>query len=373
MSSARRHIGPLLHFIILFLFFTADSLSPAQHTVAANPKTAYRKTLKAATLNMYVGFDLSPFVDGSVTTSEPSEIKSVLDELYAIYVGNLPKERIKAMAAAIVKADPDIIGLQEGFLLSVDGFELADYLEELTEAIIDAGGPEYRVAALDSMTFDGKVDLGAFAMAIGFRDRDSVLYKKELDCRPLDQGKVYASARKPAEILGKSYTLSRGVLGLRCTAENDRAFYFYNTHLDVAGQGPVQEAQAKELLSYVRATATEANLPVIIAGDFNAHDDGQFTRTYSLLTENGFADSYRAAHPDSAANPGHTCCQKENLSNQFSLAHKRIDYIFQSGAKLPVGQSRVFSNEWFPRSDAKGLIWPSDHFGVWTEFKWDSR
>lgn len=328
----------------------------------------FRNTLRVATLNMYVGFDMSPAVNGAFDTANPREVAGLIDKLSATFTNNRPQERIRKMAQELIVAAPDVIGLQEAVSLKLYGFTLGDYVAELAREIRKQGGPDYGILTLDTLSLDGMFRTDPIPAQVTFKDREALLYRKEMRCRSLDAGTIFAVSRHPVEILGQEVALKRGAIGMTCVSHSGRPFYFYNTHLDVITQGPAQEEQARELVNYIRATATDPARPIIVTGDFNAREDLSRTRTYAILREAGFADAFRERFPDVRSHPGVTCCQDELLRNADSIAGGRYDYVFYKGG-LNVHEASVFANAPFPLTDTIEKLWPSDHFGVWAEFE----
>lgn len=365
--------------ILLFSFLVwlvALCLFPAiqaPYVSGPSPQAApFRNTLRVATLNMYVGFDMTPAVNGDFDTSDPLNVEGLIGTLGETFKRNRPDERIREMARELVKSAPDVISLQEAVALKLYGFPLGDYAADVAKEIRGLGGPDYGTLSLKTFSLEGMFGAGGIPAQVAFQDRETVLYRKELRCRGLDEGKVFKTARAPAEILGEEFSLKRGVIGMNCVSPSGRPFYLYNTHLDVGSQCLVQESQARELVDYIRVTAVNADQPVIVTGDFNAREDLSRTRTYAILREAGFSDAFRERFPDPSAHPGFTCCQSETLRNADSIAGGRYDYVFFRGARLGVKEAEVFANAPFSVEGEAATLWPSDHFGVWAEFEWKS-
>ncbi|MFH0984535.1 MAG: endonuclease/exonuclease/phosphatase family protein [Candidatus Omnitrophota bacterium] len=137
----------------------------------------------------------------------------------------------------------------------------------------------------------------------------------------------------------------------------------FNTHLSwKSNENEVRLKQTLELETFVGKKAP-AGIPVALMGDLNA---GPETPSVSYLRETlKWCDTFDMKNPQ---DPGLTW----NYQNPYAeaewekMAERRIDYIFvreQTGPFRKIKSSRVIFNE----PSAKG-IYPSDHFGVMTEF-----
>lgn len=374
-NRSRRYRMPPKARLVFILWMALCLLLPSEQAPNGSgptPQAAlFRNTLRVATLNMYVGFDMAPAVSGELDTSDPRNVEGLIGRLGDTFKSNRPDERIRAMARELVKAAPDVISLQEAVSLKLYGFPLGDYAADVADEIRNLGGPDYGTLSLETFSLEGTFGAGAIPAQVAFQDNETVLYRKEMRCRGLDEGRIFTTARAPARILGEAFALKRGVIGMNCVSPSGRPFYLYNTHLDVISQGSVQESQALELVDYIRATAVNADHPVIVTGDFNAREDLSRTRTYAILREAGFSDAFRERYPDPSAHPGFTCCQSETLRNAASIAGGRYDYVFFKGGDLGVKEASLFANAPFPLESEPAELWPSDHFGVWADFEWE--
>ena len=130
---------------------------------------------------------------------------------------------------------------------------------------------------------------------------------------------------------------------------------------------------AMELLEADMAAAGDAVM--IVTGDFNEPSHLDWTEaavaagqqplavnwpTTLRLTEAGFTDAYRAAHPDPVAKPAFTWTPMGDEADPEDH-HDRIDFVFARGAKV-TGASIV--GETGPRSDIALDPWPADHRAV---------
>jgi endonuclease/exonuclease/phosphatase family metal-dependent hydrolase len=103
-------------------------------------------------------------------------------------------------------------------------------------------------------------------------------------------------------------------------------------------------------------------LPTVLMGDFNATEDSAGVQT--LTNGAGFVDTFRAANPDAT---GATVWQQ--VYAPVSTARRRVDFLFMlPGTGVPgrVLRSRVVLDAPRPLDNGK-VLWPSDHYGIFTE------
>ncbi|MCD7442829.1 HAD-IA family hydrolase [Streptomyces lincolnensis] len=170
-----------------------------------------------------------------------------------------------------------------------------------------------------------------------------------------------------------------GAAGARI-AVGDREVDVWTAHLDYRCYGPydpVFDARHEEVrLAQMRDTLDRIGdaSPVVLVGDFNCpshldRPDGGWPVTRAA-EEAGLRDSYREAHPDPAAAPGHTWSPVHPVREDGSGGPEpqdRIDYVLHRG--LTVLDSRtVVTGTPHPWPDVAGNDWPSDHAAVLTTF-----
>ena len=371
--------------LLITLFFGA---LPAQ-------EVTFHKGAKVTvmTQNLYVGADLfilltpepgNPFCDPVVTPlCVPATVNNLIQDIEAT---DFPA-RAQALAQLIKDEKPDLIGLQEVSLIRtqspgdflVNGVPdaedvLFDYLQILLDAIDDAGGPGYHVAAVVE---NSDVELPRL---VGFEGPLPLLD----DARLTDRDVILARNNvATSNALGQHYTINLPVTVGDVTVEFTRGFVavdavvkgtsyrFVNTHLEVQEDtlgGFFQAAQAEELAAIL---STEA-LSVILVGDFNSSPDDPSTQPYRLLSEANYVDMW--TRRDIPAD-GFTCCQDADLLNPVSMLSERVDHIFVRNdlsflpysSAGPVKDAKVIGNLEEDRTPAG--LWPSDHAGVVMELR----
>lgn len=132
--------------------------------------------------------------------------------------------------------------------------------------------------------------------------------------------------------------------------ESDRRFVFGNTHFDNEG---IEARRQSALLIRQRAAPIEAELPILLTGDFNATEDDP---AYAHLVGGDrpdrprWIDAYRAIHP--ARSPS------ERTFNNWrgQRTGSRIDWVFHTAQFMTLNAMIDYTQE-----DGR---FPSDHFPV---------
>ena len=150
----------------------------------------------------------------------------------------------------------------------------------------------------------------------------------------------------------------------------------------IAGARASRGAQVDALLADVQRYR-RAEEPVFITGDFNepSHEDwtpvaaeaGHCPLAVSFpstraLSDAGFVDAYRAAHPDPVRAPGRTWTTTTRLDDPQDR-HDRIDFVFVDLGAGGAAASRMVRSahvvgESTPNADVVVSPWPSDHRAV---------
>lgn len=126
--------------------------------------------------------------------------------------------------------------------------------------------------------------------------------------------------------------------------EEKNVFRLMNLHLDHMGV-QARILGLEQILKKVRGAKLFPNVPVILAGDFNAEPDGEEIRLmenwpqYKNITE-GIGITYHGFEPDDVP--------------------ERIDYIYTDGIRCRA------VTKW---EDHEGKVWLSDHYPLCTELE----
>ncbi|HSJ09620.1 MAG TPA: endonuclease/exonuclease/phosphatase family protein [Longimicrobiales bacterium] len=319
------------------------------------------------TRNMYLGADLDPILEAG----SPQQVPFIAANVWATIQGTDPEARAGAMADEIIRANPDLVGLQEAVSYHIQSPGDAafggttpattvayDFVQLLLDSL-SARGATYNVV---SMVTNTVVELPVYTGAapvpfddVRFTDRDAIIARAGVAVSN-PQGAVFA-ARINMSIGGAGgppLSQLRGWTSIDATI-GGRAFRFVNAHLEVQPVAPIQVAQAQELLAITAASP----LPVVMVGDFNSAADGSQTPTYGMVVAAGFSDVWQNS------SPGYTCCHAEDLSNELPAMSQRIDFIFLRGfGSSPSigGTPQIVGN--LASDRVRAGLWPSDHAGV---------
>jgi endonuclease/exonuclease/phosphatase family metal-dependent hydrolase len=330
---------------------------PASH--AAGPK------LTAMTRNLYLGTGL----DNTLAASNFAEFVQAVSQDWAHVVATDFPTRAKALAAEILRAKPDVVGLQEVSLWRdqtvsdiVTGTTgpnathvVYDFLAIL-QAALTAGGTPY-TAVSTSTNADIEAPRLNSASPNGFTDvritdRDVILVRTELANKFSGAASGHYTAQLTVPSAVGPITFTRGWASIDYRHDANRMVKIIDTHLETEAGPTAQVAQGDELLGLV------ANSPnVVVLGDINSAADGSQTPTYANLTKK-LADAWSVKGPN---DPGLSCCMNELLGNQTSTATSRIDVVLSKGA-LTATSATLTGNAPFRQSPAP--LWASDHFGA---------
>jgi endonuclease/exonuclease/phosphatase (EEP) superfamily protein YafD len=129
------------------------------------------------------------------------------------------------------------------------------------------------------------------------------------------------------------------------------SWWIFGSHLACCG-GLGQETIRGRTISLLISKMVHRRLPVVLAGDLNAHTPGERDAPPRMLVipdllEAGFIDSFRELH-SLAQDPGFTV-----TAPPYGTWDARLDYVFHSKGVRAIS-ARVISN-------VHGYRWPSDH------------
>jgi exonuclease III len=144
----------------------------------------------------------------------------------------------------------------------------------------------------------------------------------------------------------------------------------------IAAAEKVHGNHVKALVQEI-AASRESNIPIFITGDFNEPSHLDWTAaaaksgrhpikvaypTSAALIKAGFADAYRAVHPDEMKTPGYTWTPVTKISDPKDH-HDRIDFIYFSGEGVQIRQAELVGEN---KQNADIVVdsYPSDHRAV---------
>ncbi|AZQ33410.1 HAD family hydrolase [Streptomyces cyaneochromogenes] len=177
-----------------------------------------------------------------------------------------------------------------------------------------------------------------------------------------------------------------GAAGVRVRVHEGAEVDVWTVHLDYKEYGPyvtdgdptahegVRLAQLRDALGRV-----DDRVPVVLVGDFNSpsHLDrpGVDWPVTKAAEEAGLRDSYREAHPDPVAHPGHTWSPIHPVREDGSgrpEPQDRIDFVLHRGLGVLDSETYV-SGRPRPWPHVEDNDWPSDHAAVITTFSLGNR
>ena len=341
-------------------------------------------TTSAATWNLGLGADFLSVARGDADTPVAERVGTPYQQV----VDSRPQARMDAVAAALAREKPDVVGVQEAAIVrrgprsntAVDdpdaGTVVADFLADLRTALADRGSP-YRVESTITnadLEFPGRIDDAAADVRV--TDRDALLLREdaEIGVEGSETGVYDASLTLPVGA-GRTVEIPRGYVTARLTIRG-RPLAVATTHLEAALED-IRQTQAGELSSVVEALPS----PTVVLGDLNSAPDAD-TRTETAATaetptraDAGPMNAYGtltaefddAVTPEAWAGvPEHgvgTCCRPASLRppDPDGLSH-RIDHVLIEG--LRASGSRRLGVEPTTPDGADTPVWPSDHAGV---------
>lgn len=337
-----------------------DSAAEALSASATDPGQAGgHRSATVMTRNLYIGGAVEPFFAPGVTLAQIPAMGTTLWR--QVQATDFP-QRARTIADEIEAARPALVGLQEAPLWRTqspgDAFlpsggtpatEIAyDFLDILL-AELRSRDLDYRVVQVHQ-----NVDIEVFTtlgIDVRLTDRDAILARAGVQVEDASQGTYRVNLKLP---LGGSrdhvVELVRGWTRARAKVQG-LELVFVNTHLEPFAP-VVQQLQAQELI----ATVASEELPVIMVGDFNATPA---SATYGLFAAAGYVDAFAQLHPGV---DGFTCCQADDLRNESSQLHERVDLaLLKGGTLVPLTAATVGNS---PTDRTASGLWPSDHAGL---------
>lgn len=353
--------------------WVAVVLTSATALRAGTPGVGGKRNLETMTVNLYVGGNV-----GRVMTLDPTDPGFVSNLVYTVtgvyyeIVASQPAVRLQGVADAIAARMPDLVAVQEASLIRLQSpgdlvlggttpatNVVFDYLEILVAAL-NARGAHYAVA---SSAEEVDVEMPMFNLQTGsiddarLTDRDAILVRTDL---PPGQLRVshpqHGNFAHAIQIPAIGLTVKRGWCSVDAFVRGQNLRYIC-THLEEETVPQLQLVQALELL----AGPANANLPVILAGDFNADPLGRTgTQTYDVLVAAGFQDAWAATHPNELGG-GLTWGHDEFLADPATAFVWQLDHVFCRGAGFVPTYADVLD---LGLNRAQPPFWASDHAAV---------
>ncbi|HEU4462599.1 MAG TPA: endonuclease/exonuclease/phosphatase family protein [Solirubrobacterales bacterium] len=330
------------------------------------------------TRNLYLGADLTPAI---LAPDLPSFVAANGQILREVTANNFPV-RVKGLAAEILQAKPDLVGLQEVALWRTApvNFDVLtkgpsattvryDYLAELL-AELNKGPDRYEVVVVQNEfdleapgDEDGNPSTGPVGADINGRltMRDAILARRGagVDTKNAQSANFVTNLVVP--VAGVPVTIKRGWTATDARVRGTGWFRFVNTHLE-AFQPLIRQAQAAELVAPTGPATSD--LPVVLVGDLNSDDDtveGADRLAYETLLAAGMVNR--------STDDPLSCCLNSSLlavgegGSEADFDHQ-VDHIMTRDPELITLQD----------SDVSGIqpvngFWNSDHAGVFSALR----
>lgn len=363
---------------LAWLLLDVMLLAPAVTSYAGRIDIGGKRSVDVMTVNLYVGGDPGRVV--ALDPTDPSYFSNLVVAVTGVYYEILfsrPDVRLAEVADRIVARKPVLVAVQEASLIRVESPGdlvvggttpatdiVADYLEILMGEL-NARGAHYAVATdveeLDVEMPAKNLETGGFD-DVRLTDRDAILVRTDL---PPGQFRVTHPQGGNFNTALQFPAVGISVLRGWCSVDvfvRGGNFRFICSHVEEETSPDIQMNQVRELLCGPART----QLPVIIAGDFNAdplHRTG-VTRSYDMFTAAGFKDAWATAHPRNPAG-GLTWGHDEFLADPSTKFIWRLDLVMYRGGNFVPKSADVLD---MVLNRAEPPLWASDHTAVSVEF-----
>jgi endonuclease/exonuclease/phosphatase family metal-dependent hydrolase len=346
-----------------------ESAAPGRHT---------GQIARVMTRNLYLGADLTPVIGATDLASLVASGGAVLRQVTAT---NFPV-RAKGLAAEILDARPDLVGLQEVALWRTGPASVApllggpktattvryDFLELLLGEL-NAGEARYRpVVIQEELDFEAPADENGIAGdGAGYTpdaELNARLTMRDVILARVDAG-VHVSGPMAGHfqhllevpILGSSLAVTRGWTRVDARVRGGRPFRFVNTHLESFDPPTlipsIRALQAGELVA--SGGPATGDLPVVLVGDLNSGGppvppgDQQ---AYRALLDAGFVAA-------DAGDPPTCCIESYDLTGTEVMFTQHLDHVLTNAPDAVQLVESVVTGG----AMANGY-WDSDHTGV---------
>jgi len=348
----------------LMLFVAAGALAACaeQGTLEPQPDASFSVSGRGArqitvmTRNMYIGADVDVAIAALFTPDPSDDLPAMMTALETLQRTDFAA-RVQAMADEIARNQPQVVGVQEAYELSVTGLGdpiQIDFLAALQWAL-GARGLNYTLAGRNTTT-DATVGVGGVTVHI--IDHDALLV--DAGRVTLDGAPVEAVFQANIGDVAPGVSLLRGYVARQATVDGI-PMLLVNSHPEPGKSAAIvglRYLQALELAQFIGSAPR-----VVLLGDLN---DVPGSPMYGVLAGAQLVDTWASMRPGVE---GLTCCHLPDLSNRLPGFDQRIDYVWTRGFNGPSGgvQGEITRTGMLPRdrvNGAFGLIWPSDHAGL---------
>lgn len=377
----RRLLLPVLALAIIALLLPGAALAKAKvHQAQAQGNNGKGHVANVMTRNLYLGADLTPAI---LAPTLPQFVAANGQILREVTANNFPV-RAEGLADEILRAKPDLVGLQEVALWRtappsltpvVTGTPTAstvryDYLAELL-AELNRGPDRYEVVVVQNefdleapadengVAGDGPNPAIADAEINGrLTMRDVILARTSGGVQTKNPQSANFTTNLVVPVAGVPITVKRGWTATDAKVRGTGWFRFVNTHLE-AFQPLIRQAQAAELVAPTGPATSD--LPVVLVGDLNSDDDtveGADRLAYQTLLAAGMVNR--------STDDPLSCCLNSSLlavgagGSEADFDHQVDHILTRDPAVVTLRDSEVSGIQ-----PVNGY-WNSDHAGVFS-------
>ncbi len=354
------------------------------HRLDHRPDHRKGQIARVMTRNLYLGADLAPAIGAP---DLPSFVEGTGAVLRQVTATNFPV-RAKGLAAEILDAKPDLVGLQEVALWRTGPASLAplvggpktattvryDFLEILLAELNDCDEHYVPVVVQEEFDFeapadenevagDGPAPISNAELNARLTMRDVILMRVDAGVRVAnpDGGNFQNLLTLP--VVGTPVAVTRGWTRVDARVRDSRWFRFVNTHLEAFDPPQlvpsIRAQQAAELVA--PGGPATGKLPVVLVGDLNSDDDTVAPgdqQAYRVLLAAGFVE--RSTNEPS-------CCIESSYDLRSGTADEfdhQVDHIMTNApAIVRLVESFVTGLEMV------NGYWDSDHAGVFSALR----
>ena len=357
--------------------------APLPKTVGVPGGNGIGHDAKVMTRNLYLGADLGPAIGASDVPALVAGAGAILRQVTAT---NFPV-RAKGLAAEILGAQPDLVGLQECALWRTGPVSFAplapgapktattvryDFLQLLLDQL-NAGEERYRAVAVEEeFDFETPADEVADVATGPFgADINGRLTMRDVILARLDAGVHVSQAEGGhfqnlwgAPVLGAQLPVTRGWVKVDARVRGSGTFRFVSTHLEAFDLRTVHPSiraqQAGELVAPGGPMDVDVDMPAILVGDLNSDDDTVVPddqQAYRVLLDAGLAER-------STGDPLSCCIESYDLTTgTVAMFDHQVDHVMTNSDAVRLVQSFVTG-----RSMVNDY-WDSDHAGVFSRLR----
>ncbi len=332
------------------------------------------REVTVATYNVDFGADLKGLFNATNLVSFVTEAATA----YGTVKASNYTDRADLVAAQLIAARPDIVGLQEVAVwaetsLATGKVTTLDY-QSLLLAALARRGAVYDVAVRNvtfvsptvPVTLDQKT-------VVQFTDTNLILVRHQAHAKVLRTGEGQYDARMVLTKLNDllrpidptaNYAITRGWAWADLLL-NGSVFRVFTTHLeaysDVDGDALTEHYRNLQATELAAMTARSPH-PVLLTGDFNSRPTctAHNTVAYDTIVAAGFTEVWPATHRRNVCTTGYTSGDRASVTGTGVLDH-RIDHIFFERRHATALSSALMGARDTDKTSAG--LWASDHAG----------